>query len=289
MNQIAIISGKGGTGKTVLSASFATLATNLVIGDCDVEASNLHLILTPEKITEEKFVTGHKAVIDYNKCNGCEECIQYCRFDAISILNSRVTISVTDCDGCKLCSRICSEKAISMTESDNSQWFMSKYRKGNMVHARLAPGEENSGKLVNKVREETRRIARENKSELIIIDGPPGTGCPAISAITSVSTAVVVTEPTCSGFHDMKRVVDLANNFNIRSYVIINKYDLNPTVTEQIEQWCRSNGLTVIGKLPFDSNVIEAMINSKSIIEWDPQSEISKSIIRIFRILTEKD
>jgi MinD superfamily P-loop ATPase len=283
MKEIAIISGKGGTGKTVISAAFATIEKNIVVADCDVDAANLYLILLPVDYHSEKFLTGYKAVIDYNTCTNCGKCVSYCRFGAISNLNEKVVISETDCDGCMLCSRICPSASVSMVKSDNSYWYTGDFRNGKMVHARLAPGEENSGKLVNVVREQARELFKETGSDTIIIDGPPGTGCPAISSVTGVSKAVIVTEPTSSGFHDMKRVLELTAGFKITSFIVINKYDLNVEVTDQIIDWCQSNDYRVIGKLPFDPGVIDAMLNCKSIIEWMPDSEISIKIKSIYR------
>jgi len=178
MLQIAVISGKGGTGKTVLSASFATSGNNITVADCDVDASNLYLILNPDNSRSERFVTGHKAEINYDKCTSCGICIENCRFEAIAWVNGSPLISETECDGCFLCSRICPEGAINMIKSDHSYWYLGSYRNGHMVHARLAPGEENSGKLVNVVREEAVRCAKMNGSEIIIIDGPPGNRLP---------------------------------------------------------------------------------------------------------------
>lgn len=283
MNEIAIISGKGGTGKTVISAAFATIGKNIVVADCDVDASNLYLILLPTDYHSERFITGYKAVIDYRTCTNCGKCISYCRFGAIKKINDKVIISETDCDGCMLCSRVCPSVSVSMVKSDNSYWYTGDFRNGKMVHARLAPGEENSGKLVNVVRDQARKVLKETMSDIIIIDGPPGTGCPAISSITGADKAIIITEPTCSGFHDMKRILDLTANFRIESYVVINKYDLNVEVTNQITDWCQSNGYRIIGKLPFDTRVVDAMLNCKSIIEWMPDSEISIKIKSIYR------
>jgi len=285
MNEIAIVSGKGGTGKTVLSAAFATIGEKIVVADCDVDASNLYLILHPKDFQTERFVTGYKAVIDYSTCNNCKLCISYCRFNAINYIEGMVKISETDCDGCILCSRICPSGSVSMVKSNKSYWYIGELPNGRMIHACLAPGEENSGKLVNVVREQARKTAKETGAEIIIIDGPPGTGCPAISSITGVKNAIVVTEPTSSGFHDMKRILDLTAGFKIKTHVVINKYDLNPEVTEQIAVWCQANGYSVIGKLPFDSHVVDAMVNSKSIIEWMPDAEISIKICSIYKTI----
>jgi MinD superfamily P-loop ATPase len=285
MTEITILSGKGGTGKTSLSAAFATINNNMVVADCDVEAANLHLILQPENYLEEKFISGHKAVIDYNTCANCRLCIAYCRFDAIATLNGKVTISETSCDGCKLCSRVCPSQSVSMVPNDKSRWYAGDYRNGKMIHARLAPGEENSGKLVNVVRDQARKTAKESGIETIIIDGPPGTGCPVISSVTGAEKAIIVTEPTRSGFHDLKRILELTSNFKIKSYVVINKYDLNVDVTCQITDWCFDMKIPIAGKIPFEAQIVEAMLNCQSIVEWLPDSEVSKEIRSIFNIV----
>ena len=282
MNEIVILSGKGGTGKTSLSAAFATLNNNTVAADCDVDAANLHLILQPVNYFVKNFTTGHKAVINYDTCTNCGLCIDYCRFDAITLLKGKVTISEISCDGCKLCSRICPSHSIDMIPSSKSYWYAGNYRNGKMIHARLAPGEENSGKLVNVVREQAKKTAHETGWDTIIIDGPPGTGCPVISSVTGTNKAIIVTEPTNSGFHDMKRVLEITANFKVKSYVVINKYDLNETITSKIESWCAENNIPVAGKIPFDEQIVEAMINCQSITEWKPESETSKGINSIY-------
>lgn len=282
MTEVAILSGKGGTGKTSLSAAFATIDNNMVVADCDVDAANLHLILQPENYIEEKFVTGHKAVIDYGTCTNCDLCINYCRFDAITYINGIVTISETLCDGCKLCARVCASQSITMVPSDKSRWYAGNYRNGKMIHARLAPGEENSGKLVNVVRDQARKTADEMGWDTIIIDGPPGTGCPVISSVTGTNKVIIVTEPSNSGFHDMKRVLELVTNFKIKPYIVINKYDLNPDLSGQIEKWCSDQHIPVVGKLIFYAPLVHAMLNCKSITEWEPDSEVSREIHKIY-------
>jgi MinD superfamily P-loop ATPase len=174
-----------------------------------------------------------------------------------------------------------------MIPSDKSRWYIGNYRNGKMVHARLSPGEENSGKLVNVVRENARKTAQETGWETIIIDGPPGTGCPVISSVTGTNTAIIVTEPTNSGFHDMKRVLEITVNFQVKSYVVINKYDLNESISGRIESWCAENNIPVVGKIPFDEQIVEAMINCQSITEWKPESEVSKEIIRIWKQINQ--
>ena len=278
MTEIAVLSGKGGTGKTSISAAFATLEKNLVVADCDVDAANLYLLLQPENIRSEKFITGYSAVIDEDKCVGCGLCIDYCRFDAIKWQGNKVVISPTLCDGCKLCARICSAQAISMHANNKSAWFIGDYRNGHMVHARLHPGEENSGKLVNVVRNEAKKLASEKKCDILIIDGPPGTGCPAISSIAGVRLVVLVTEPSNSGLHDLQRIVELAESFKVGIAVVINKYDLNIEITRKVEEWCTRNGYPMLGKIPFEREVVESMLYCKSIVEWNPDSEASQSI-----------
>lgn len=282
MNEITILSGKGGTGKTSISAAFATIATNKVLADCDVDAANLHLILQPRNSHEEAYTSGHKAIIDYNQCSQCGICMDHCRFGAISIQDGQMTIAETSCDGCMLCSRICPQQAITMVPNNKSRWYLGDTRFGKMVHARLAPGEENSGKLVNVVRDQAKALAKQESVETIIIDGPPGTGCPVISSLTGVKKAVIVTEPTNSGFHDMKRIIELTANFKVKTYLIINKWDLNPLISQKIETWAEQAGIPVVGKLPFDRQVVDAMVQCKSICEYDPDSQISKEIEKIW-------
>lgn len=283
MVELAILSGKGGTGKTSMSAAFATLGSEVIVADCDVDAANLHLVLQPDQDSQERFVTGAKAIIDQDLCTNCGLCINYCRFDAISYHAGQVAISETSCDGCRLCFRVCSSRAIRMVESDKSFWYSGTFRNGFMVHARLAPGEENSGKLVNVVREQARKLASMTGLGTIIIDGPPGTGCPAISSLTGANKAIIVTEPTRSGFHDLKRILELTGGFKIPSVVVINKYDLNRNITRQIEDWCLQMNIPVIGKIPFDAKVVEAMLHCKSIVEWAPESAAAKEISSIYQ------
>jgi MinD superfamily P-loop ATPase len=285
MTEIAVLSGKGGTGKTSLSAALATLHPNMVIADCDVDASNLYLVLQPENYVDEKFLTGHKARIDYSTCTNCGKCQSYCRFDAMTYLNGKVTISQTSCDGCGLCARVCTSRSISMIPSEKSRWYAGTFRNGRMIHARLSPGEENSGKLVSLVREKARAIAKEMEWDTIIIDGPPGTGCPVISSVTGTHKAIIVTEPSNSGFHDMKRVIELVRNFNCKPFVVINKCDLNPLLSEKIECWCREQNILVAGKIAFDESVVHAMLHCKSITEWLPNSQASNEIRGIYHTI----
>ena len=250
--------------------------------DCDVDAANLYLLFNPVNEEESAFVSGHKAVIDYDLCTSCGLCMNHCRFDAISEGEGRIIISEISCDGCFRCSRICPEKAITMVANDKSMLYAGSFRNGRMVYGRLAPGEENSGKLVNVVREKAKQTAGKYGLDTIILHGPPGIGCPVISTITGVDKVVVVTEPTISGLSDMKRAIEVVQKFNIPSFVIINKHDLNHAISMQIEDWCIHNNVIVAGTLSFDQQITEAMIEAKSIIEFNPESEISKKIITIW-------
>jgi len=276
--EIAIISGKGGTGKSSISAAFATLNGKVVLADCDVDAANLYLIFNPSHEEEVIYISGSKAVIDYELCTKCRLCMNYCRFDAISFINDNVTISEIACDGCVLCSRICPENAIKMVANDKSRMYSGSFRNGKMVYGRLAPGEENSGKLVNMVREKAKQIAKENELETIILDGPPGIGCPVISTLIGVDKVVIVTEPTISGLHDMQRIMGIVQKFNLKAYIIINKHDLNDSISVRIKKWCKENNITISGKLPFDKQITEAMVHAKSITELNPDLDISKKI-----------
>ncbi len=287
--EVAIISGKGGTGKSSLSAAFATLEGKVVLADCDVDAANLYLLFNPLNEEEEVFVGSQKANIDYNICTNCGYCASFCRFDAITLNDGRIEISEINCDGCALCSRICPENAISMIPGDKSRLYSGSFRYGRMVYGILAPGEENSGKLVNMVRSKAKEESKNNGKCNIILDGPPGTGCPVTSTITGVDKVVIVTEPTLSGLHDLERSVELVKKFNLEKFVIINKCDLNSAVSDQIETWCVKEGINVAGQLPFDENITKAMFNGKSIIEFNPELEISKKISIIWNRIKNQE
>jgi len=287
--EIAIISGKGGTGKSSISAAFATLNGKVVIADCDVDSANLYLIFNPSHEEEEVYIAGSKAVIDYSLCTNCGLCMNYCRFDAISLINDKISISEIACDGCVLCSRICPANAIKMVPNNKSMMYSGSFRNGKMVYGRLAPGEENSGKLVNMVREKSKQTAKANGLDTIILDGPPGIGCPVISTLTGVDKVVIVTEPTISGLHDMQRVMGIVQKFNLKAYVIINKYDLNASMSTQIKKWCKESNIDIAGELLFDKNMVEAMVQAKSITEFNPDLEISKKIKIIWnKIVNQK-
>lgn len=276
--ELAIISGKGGTGKSSISAAFATLQKKVVLADCDVDAANLYLLFNPVRDEEHVFVSGQKAVLDKDKCIDCGICVDYCRFDAIEENEQGISIIETLCEGCLLCARICPHDAITIEEEDRSRYYAGQFKNGRMVYGRLAPGEENSGKLVSKVREKAKEIAEKSGIEHIIIDGSPGIGCSAISAITGVDAVLVVTEPSVSGVHDLKRTLQLTKSFNLPTSVLINKFDINREVSSEIEDYCNENGVAVIGKLPFDLIVVEAMVNCSSITDYALDAEVSRLI-----------
>ena len=263
MKQLTIISGKGGTGKTTIAAAFASLSDSHVMADCDVDAADLHLILNPKIEKSENFQGGKTALIDKEKCLQCGECINLCRFDAIK----DYTVDFISCEGCGFCARACPEGAIMMEQNISGRWFISHTRYGYMTHAELGIAEENSGKLVTLVRQQAKLIAEREEAEYIIVDGPPGIGCPVIASITGVDLLLAVTEPTLSGIHDLERVIGVARHFDIPALVCINKYDINRNNSMQIEEYCSQNMLQLAGKISYDPEVTKAMINRKSVIE----------------------
>jgi MinD superfamily P-loop ATPase len=293
MKQITVISGKGGTGKTVLTAAFAALAKSKVMADCDVDASDLHLLLHPRIQETHDFKGGMKAILDPEECTSCGECLRVCRFDAMSEESQngggrrKVIIDPIACEGCQVCALVCPTGAIRMEENLAGEWYVSETRYGPMVHARLGIAQENSGKLVTVVRRNAREIAQKEKLDLVIVDGPPGIGCPVIASITGVDLVVIVTEPTLSAISDLRRVLDLARHFRISSTVLINKHDLNGENTRAIENFCRAEGIQVVGKLGFDNLFTQAMVQGKTVMEH-PKSHLAKEIEDIWeRIQSE--
>ncbi len=284
--EIAIISGKGGTGKSSISAAFASLAGQVVLADCDVDAANLYLIFDPVHKEEHVYIGGKYAHINYAICTDCGLCQDYCRFEAINKNHGRIVIDEVLCDGCQLCARICPNHAISMAVNDKSRMYAGTFRQGHMVYGILAPGEENSGKLVNLVREKAREYLRLHSYDKIIIDGPPGIGCAVISSIVGADRVAIITEPSMSGMHDMERALEMVRNFNIPVFVIINKYDLNKSLSGAIEWYCHENEIPIAGKIPFDTLVTETMVRRKTVIEWAPDSAISKIIKQTWQAIT---
>jgi MinD superfamily P-loop ATPase len=269
MPEIIVISGKGGTGKTSLTAAFAHLAENAIVCDLDVDAPDLHLILDPDVEQREEFFSGNEAVIDPEACDGCGVCAEVCRFEAVSPHpTGAYAIDPLKCEGCKVCVHFCPQAAIRFPERHCGQWTISRTRFGPLVHAQLFPGAENSGRLVALLRGKAREIAKETARELILSDGAPGIGCPVISSLSGTDFAVLVTEPTPSGIHDLERVADLCRHFKIPTGVIVNKADLNPANTEAIRRWCAEARAEFIGDLPYDPAVTEAMVRRQAVTEY---------------------
>lgn len=285
MKEIVVISGKGGTGKTTITASLAYLLNNAVITDCDVDAANLYLLLHPQEYQKQEFFSMQKAVIDTKKCMSCGICKDMCAFGAIEHISGEYRVNGVICDGCKLCYRRCPANAISLEPSAISYCYTGKVGNRDMVYAKLSPGEDNSGKLVNMVREIAKQKARENGSDYILSDGPPGIGCPVISALTGCNTALLITEPTASGLHDLKRALQLVNSFGIEAFVAINKYDLNIAISCDIALYCAQNGAKLAAVIPFDKNVVQSMVKGLPIVLEYPDSEASKAIYKIFNTI----
>ena len=279
MKQITILSGKGGTGKTTITASFAALSKNKVLADCDVDAPNLHLLLKPKVIEKQEFKGLKLAVIDETECIQCGKCEESCRFDAIK----EFQVDPILCEGCAVCAYVCPVEAIEMMERISGYAFISDTRYGPMAHARLNPGEENSGKLVTLVRNNAKRIAEKKGLNLIINDGPPGIGCPVIASISGIDLGLVIVEPTLSGIHDLERAVGLLDHFQVQALVCINKYDINMKNTLEIAEFCRSRNLELVGKIPFDPVVTEAMAQGEPVVVYSPDSTASKSITEVWK------
>jgi MinD superfamily P-loop ATPase len=279
MKQLTILSGKGGTGKTTLTASFAALSKNAVIADCDVDAPDLHMLLHPEVVETQEFRGSKIAVIDKTKCFEWGVCRKKCRFGAIT---TDLEVDPIACEGCGVCTVVCLAGAVTLTERNSGYAYISKTKYGFMAHALLNPSEGNSGKLVTLVRQNAKRLAEQENSDLIIIDGPPGIGCPVIASVTGVDAGLVVTEPTMSGIHDLKRALQLLEHFSITPLVCVNMYDINKDNTEKIVSFCRENSVDVVGRIPFSPKVTEAMVNGKTIVEYFPRGTVAKEIASVW-------
>ena len=285
MKQITILSGKGGTGKTTITAAFAVLAKKAVVTDCDVDAPDLHMLLHPEIIETKEFRGSKIAVIDETKCVKCGICREKCQFDAIT---QNFTVDPFSCEGCGVCTLVCPVNAVTLTERISGYAYISKIKSGFMAHALLNPGESNSGKLVTMVRQNAKLLAEKERNNLIVIDGPPGIGCPVIASVTGVDAGLVVTEPTMSGIHDLERALRLLRHFNVRPFVCVNMYDVNEENANKISRFCEENGVEVVGNIPFNPVVTEAMVNGKTVMEYSPKCDVAKEIKAIWkRLCTE--
>ncbi len=293
MKQLVVISGKGGTGKTIISAAFATLAQNKVMVDCDVDAANLYLLLHPEIQEHHQFIGGKKANLNLEKCTQCGECLSICRFSAIEEDNKgKIIIDPISCEGCAVCSHICPVEAIEMEDNISGEWFISRTKYGPFVHARLGIAEENSGKLVTEVRKKAKQMAEQSKADFVIIDGPPGISCPVIASLSGTDMALVVTEPTLSGIHDMERVVQMAHHFRTQTACCINKHDINMRITKRIEDWCQKNSIPLVGKIPFGEEVTKSMVQGLPLTEYSENAaseEIKNMWKKISKVLIKED
>ena len=300
MRQILVISGKGGTGKTILTASFANLAKNKVMADSDVDAADLHLILHPKIKEKHEFKGLPKAFINQEKCTGCGECAKVCRYGAVINIDARYKmqdtkyknkknnpqflIDASSCEGCTICMHVCPVDAISMKETISGEWYISETKYGPMVHAKLGIAEENSGKLVSVVRQHAKSLAQEKNLDYVIIDGPPGIGCPVIASLSGIDIALIVTEPTLSGIHDMERVISVAKHFGIQVACVINKFDINLNNTKNIENWCHINNVPFIGKIPYDQSVTESIVHGVPLVEY-AENQVAYEIKNIWQKL----
>jgi len=283
LKELVVLSGKGGTGKTSIVGSFAALARDKIMADCDVDAADLHLILGPKVLEENEFWSGQTAEINTFKCTRCGLCSELCRFDAIN----RERVDMVSCEGCGFCYQVCSENAITMCQNMSGKWYVSTTRFGMLVHAKLGIAQENSGKLVSVVRQKAREIAQEQDLKYILTDGPPGIGCPVISSLSGAREVLIVTEPTLSGLRDMDRILGLCEHFNIEALVCINKYDINKENTGKITQYCEDRNIPVAGHIPYDDIITEAMVHGKPVVTYS-RNETSRAIQNLWDNLLER-
>ena len=282
MHEILVISGKGGTGKTSLTAAFAHLSDQQVICDLDVDAPDLHLLLDPDRAETHEFWAGHTAAVAPERCTQCGQCHAVCRYGAVSDTAEGFAIDPIRCEGCKVCVALCPDGAIDFIPKQCGEWYASSTRFGPMVHAQLFPAEENSGLLVSLLRKQAKAMAAQRGARQILSDGPPGIGCPVISALSGQDLAVIVTEPTPSGHHDLERVMTLCAHFRIPAAVIINKCDLSPDFCRTIEAQCTRQDVPVVARLPHDPAVTHAMVQRKAITEYSADG-ISADIRQTWR------
>lgn len=283
MKELAVLSGKGGTGKTSLVASFAALARSKVLCDCDVDAADLHLVLQPHIREDHEFWSGQVAVIDEGKCTQCNLCQELCRFDAIHDFK----VDPISCEGCGFCSYICPAEAITMKENMSGRWFIADTRYGPLVHAKLGIAQENSGKLVATVRRQAREITERDGIDYIISDGPPGIGCPVISSLSGADLALLVTEPTLSGIHDLDRVLGVCRHFGVPALVCVNKYDINEDNTRKIEEYCLSQKLMVGPKISYDDVFTKAIVKGIPVVEYS-QGVVSHEIESLWHYISQE-
>lgn len=288
MKQLIILSGKGGTGKTIITAAFAHLASQgrfasqVILADADVDAANLELVLQPQLLEEQVFKGGQLAVIDQDTCSSCGDCQAVCRFDAINFADGLYLVDPIACDGCAACVYQCPTESIVMHEQVVGKFYMSESRYGPLYHANLFPGQENSGKLVTLVKQRARLQALDENRQLVIVDGPPGIGCPVISATSGADLALIVAEPTVAGVQDMHRVLQTVQHFGVRAMVCINKADIYSAGTDEIESVCREKGIEIVGRIPFDLTVASAMVAGEAVTAFRPKAPSSIAIAAVW-------
>jgi len=288
MKQLIILSGKGGTGKTSVTAAFAHLAAQsrfanqVILADADVDAANLELVLQPRLLEQQDFKGGKVAVINQDTCASCGDCVAVCRFDAINYADSLYLIDPIACDGCAACVYQCPSESITMHEQVAGKFYFSESRYGPLYHANLFPGQENSGKLVTLVKQRARLQALDENRELVLVDGPPGIGCPVISAVSGANLALIVAEPTVAGVHDMRRILQTVQHFGVHAVVCINKADIYPAGADDIEAFCRESGIGTVGRIPFDLTVARAMVAGEAVTAFQPDAPASLAIAVIW-------
>jgi MinD superfamily P-loop ATPase len=287
VKQLVILSGKGGTGKTSVAAAFAHLAhdgrsrVRTVLADADVDAANLELVLRPRRLEEHDFIAGPRALIDETLCQACGQCAEVCRFDAL-VEGPHYQVEPTACEGCAACVYVCPEQAIRMESQCSGRWFRSESPFGPLFHAELLPGQENSGKLVTLVKQQARLLGLDEGYQAVLVDGPPGIGCPVISAISGADLAVVVAEATVSGLHDLKRALATTSHFEVPTLACTNRWDIHPDCARRIEDACQEQGVEVVGRIPFDLAVIEAMVQGVPVTQYRPQADASRALVEIW-------
>lgn len=286
MKELVILSGKGGTGKTSLTAAFSSLAQNHILCDADVDGADLHLLINVENQQTHDFMGGGLATIDKTSCSQCGNCEAFCQFGAIT---SEFEVDEIACEGCGICVDFCPEKAISFPQQKCGEWFVGERGDDLMVHARLGIAQENSGKLVSTIRAAAKQLAEKKAKDFILTDGPPGIGCPVIASISGATALLIIVEPTLSGLHDMKRVVDLARHFRIPAMVCINKFDLNPEMTDQIEAELKKRQLELVGRIPFNPVFVEAMVEGKTIFDFGKEPELLELVEAIWVRVMESE
>lgn len=285
--KIAIISGKGGSGKSSISAAFVSLCQQVVAVDCDVDASNLPLLFAHQPWDEEKFISGYQLEVDSESCVGCGICADNCAFHAMQIVDGKAVVNPFFCEDCRLCERLCPTQSITLTPDPRSTIYKSHFPYGELIHGHLQPGDDNSGKMIAHMREIADKVTEDTQTHLQILDGPPGIGCPVISTITGIDRIVIVTEPTRSGLSDLNRAVRVATSFCKEIFVIINKCDINESCRQQIIDYCHQEQLSVLAELPFNKDMVNAQVAGRSIIEYAPHSLVSQRLAQAFSHLVK--